>query len=63
MKCKCCGSYAINEHLHGRKKGTDSDLCDVCYWVNRFKEAEITIRKLEFMIENGLGYEDLERDL
>ena len=32
--CKKCGSYAINEHLHGRD-GSDSDLCDVCYWRKR----------------------------
>lgn len=35
MKCKKCGSYAINHHLHGRD-GTDRDLCDVCYWKKRF---------------------------
>lgn len=33
MKCKC-GSLAINNHLHGRD-GTDSELCDVCYWRKR----------------------------
>ena len=32
MTCKNCGSYAINEHLHGRVKGQFSNLCDVCYW-------------------------------
>ncbi len=33
-RCKTpgCGSYAINDHLHGRAKGADLDLCDVCYW-------------------------------
>ena len=31
MKCKNCGSYAINRHLHGRD-GSRLDLCDVCYW-------------------------------
>lgn len=34
MKCKHCGSYAINPHLHGRDK-TDLDHCDVCYWRKR----------------------------
>lgn len=38
MTCKRCGSYAINENLHGRKKGVDLDLCDVCYWRERAKE-------------------------
>ena len=33
-KCKC-GSYAINENLHGRDKVKDLDLCDVCYWRKR----------------------------
>lgn len=32
MVCKECGSEAINEHMHGRTPGTDSNLCDVCYW-------------------------------
>jgi len=39
-RCKC-GSYAINPHLHGRKKGVDLDLCDVCYWRKR-AEAKVT---------------------
>ena len=30
--CRVCGSYAINEHLHGRIPGAKPDLCDVCYW-------------------------------
>jgi len=34
MKCKECGSHAINRHLHGRD-GSDLDLCDVCYWRKR----------------------------
>lgn len=33
-RCKICGSYAINEHSHGRELGKDLDLCDVCYWRN-----------------------------
>ena len=41
MKCKICGSHAINEHLHGRKVGEDMDLCDVCYWRERAKTAYI----------------------
>lgn len=34
IKCKVCGSYAINPHLHGRDSN-DLDLCDVCYWRSR----------------------------
>jgi len=41
MSCKECGSQAINDHLHGRQKGVDLDLCDVCYWRKRAKEAYI----------------------
>ena len=29
-KCKVCGSFAINHHLHGRD-GSDDELCDVCF--------------------------------
>lgn len=35
MKCSRCGSFAINDHLHGRIKGRDLHLCDVCYWRER----------------------------
>lgn len=38
MSCKICGSYAINHHCHGRD-GSDSDLCDVCYWRTRAESA------------------------
>lgn len=31
MRCKECGSYAINHSHHGRD-GTRPDLCDVCFW-------------------------------
>ena len=31
-ECSRCGSHAINEHAHGRIKGSNSNLCDVCYW-------------------------------
>ena len=40
-KCKECGSRAINDHLHGREKGVDLNLCDVCYWRKRVKAAYI----------------------
>ena len=47
--CKRCGSYAINEHAHGRVKGRHADLCDVCYWRNN---AEILEHALSFVIPN-----------
>lgn len=44
MNKKCeCGSYAINETQHGRKIGTDSNLCDVCYWRKR---ADLLVNSL-----------------
>lgn len=39
MKCRECGSYAINHHLHGRD-GSDPDLCDVCYWRKRAESRQ-----------------------
>jgi len=35
MSCKICGSFAVNEHLYDRERGTDADLCDVHYWMKR----------------------------
>jgi len=43
-KCEC-GSYAINDHLHGRD-GTDQDLCDVCYWRKRAGKSSLDIVEL-----------------
>jgi hypothetical protein len=47
VKCKICGSYAINHHCHGRD-GSDPDLCDVCYWRKRAEQLE-----LEYSTANG----------
>lgn len=55
--CKRCGSYAINEHAHGRAKGHNTDLCDVCYWRNK---AEILERELSAANER---VKDLEHAL
>lgn len=44
--CKKCGSYAINSTLHGREKGADLDLCDVCYWQVRAEERQAKIDAL-----------------
>jgi hypothetical protein len=32
MRCKRCGSYAINPNHYNRIPDRDIDLCDVCYW-------------------------------
>jgi hypothetical protein len=37
--CSRCGSYAINLYLHGRN-GSRSDLCDVCYWRNKYEDVK-----------------------
>ena len=47
-KCTRCGSLAINEHLHGRVKGKNTNLCDVCYWRT---EAERISRVLADRLE------------
>jgi hypothetical protein len=41
-KCIRCSSHAINNHMHGRD-GSDSDLCDVCYWKKRYEELQYDI--------------------
>lgn len=43
-RCKC-GSYAINQLLHGHDD-SDGDLCDVCYWRKRAEVAEGNMEKL-----------------
>lgn len=65
MRCKRCGSYAINHNLHGRD-GSGKDLCDVCYWREK-AEGSLSIEKmgariktLETCIENmGINEHDL----
>ena len=42
MRCKICGSMAINPHMHGRDNA-DLDLCDVCYWRKRANGAKPTL--------------------
>ena len=50
-KCIMCGSYAINHRLHGRD-GSDSDLCDVCYWRKRADDAtEIMLNTVQTIDE------------
>jgi len=46
-QCKC-GSWAINPELHGRLQGDRLDLCDVCYWRNKY---EILDKALNLAIE------------
>jgi len=43
MKCKNCGSYAINHSSHGRD-GSDGDLCDVCFWRTRAERLRQQLR-------------------
>jgi ribosomal protein L32 len=61
-RCKNCGSYAINHHLHGRD-GSRNELCDVCYWREKYGELEQEFQDakklakhiLLFLVENK-GY-------
>lgn len=53
MKCKRCGSYAINPNRHGRTGKNSGDvyyadlnLCDVCFWRKRAEEQEELLRDL-----------------
>ena len=50
MSCKRCRSYAINENHHGREKGEDLDLCDVCYWRKRAEEKSLLIKELKLKL-------------
>jgi len=45
-RCEKCGSRAINEHLHGRRKGHKSDMCDVCYWRSECERLLESINRL-----------------
>jgi hypothetical protein len=65
IKCKC-GSYAINDHMHGRVRGVDLGLCDVCYWRKRAEAYRAAITALmPFLMEDyeddKYGCLDLER--
>jgi hypothetical protein len=51
MTCKNCGSYAINHHCHGRD-GSDSHLCDVCYWRARVEQRNARIKQYEDMLRD-----------
>lgn len=46
MKCKICGSYAINHHHHGRD-GTGPDLCDADFWRVKAEAKDARIAELE----------------
>lgn len=47
--CKC-GSHAINPNHHGREKGVDLELCDVCYWRNQATKREKALKKATVLI-------------
>lgn len=52
MRCKICGSMAINPHMHGRDNA-DLDLCDVCYWRKRANGAKPTLSEVLAKLERG----------
>ena len=51
--CKRCGSQAINDQMHGRLKGTDLDLCDVCYWRSRVEVLKADNGRLYDLLNRG----------
>ena len=55
-QCVKCGSYAINEHLHGRTIGHLSDHCDVCYWRAMARESCKGAERYRY-IEDGFSAE------
>ena len=52
MQCNRCGSRAINPHMHGRKKGADLELCDVCYWRKRTEELLEVAEAMKLYVEH-----------
>jgi len=48
-----CGSYAINPTNHGRD-GSDSNLCDVCYWRKRAERKPMTRDQVDDLAEDGV---------
>lgn len=52
-KCTRCGSYAINNRLHGRD-GSDTDLCDVCYWRKRAEADCIDAKRYRWLRDLGV---------
>lgn len=63
-KCKVCGSFAINHHLHGRD-GSDDELCDVCFWVKRAKSHDELVQmnqELLAALESVIEWYDMEAD-
>jgi len=42
-QCKRCGSQAVNPHTHGRD-GTKPDLCDVCFWREKYEDLLVQSR-------------------
>ena len=66
MRCKICGSMAINPHTLGRDNA-DLDLCDVCYWRKRANGAKPTLSdvlaKIVTKSENSIEFSDSAGDL
>ncbi len=75
-ECKVCGSLAINDHMHGRVKGKDLNLCDVCYWRKRadnlatcrlvgvdFELNSITLEVDPGIMKKGFNFGNVKIDL
>jgi len=66
-KCKKCGSFAINYHMHGRNPEILGmlDYCDVCYWRVLAEQAieekqEMNKERLRYLTENIVLREKLK---
>jgi hypothetical protein len=60
MRCKRCGSFAINPDHHGRDK-TNLDLCDVCFWRNKAERLDTLSKHMvevmrERVASGAIGY-------
>lgn len=51
-RCVVCGGYEIKNHLY-RRDGSDSHLCDVCYWRKRYNAANERAEKLQAKIDES----------
>jgi hypothetical protein len=64
MKCKNCGSFAINHNLHGRD-GSEPELCDVCYWrekcLEQQKENLKLLQEIDGVVSESIIYKDLAK--
>ncbi|RKZ36572.1 MAG: hypothetical protein DRQ41_14290 [Gammaproteobacteria bacterium] len=52
MKCKECGSKAINPGINGRNVYQFPHLCDACYWKTLYEVEHSKVERYEEAIWN-----------